>query len=101
MLEDILEVGSECVFVSPLHTRRNGAHSCTEIDRASNLSQSIQTQKILKPLDDLASLRSPDERVPFYFRVSCADVYMLGVVIFWIWSEGGIWRCSDPRQDEK
>eukprot|EP01054_Gregarina_sp_Poly1_P010420 Gregarina_sp_Poly_1__10419@NODE_750_length_6465_cov_191_781651_g557_i0_p1_GENE_NODE_750_length_6465_cov_191_781651_g557_i0NODE_750_length_6465_cov_191_781651_g557_i0_p1_ORF_typecomplete_len629_score82_16Pkinase/PF00069_25/5_4e18Kinaselike/PF14531_6/2_2e11Pkinase_Tyr/PF07714_17/1e10Kdo/PF06293_14/8_1e10WaaY/PF06176_11/6_7e06RIO1/PF01163_22/7_2e05APH/PF01636_23/9e02APH/PF01636_23/0_0014FTA2/PF13095_6/0_07FTA2/PF13095_6/9_3e03_NODE_750_length_6465_cov_191_781651_g557_i036245510 len=61
----------------------------------------LETQKIVRPLEDLASLRQPEERVPFYFRVSSADVYMLGVVIFWIWSEGGIWRCSDPRQDEK
>ncbi|PFH32148.1 hypothetical protein BESB_020890 [Besnoitia besnoiti] len=34
-----------------------------------------------------------------FFDVRKADVYMLGALMFWIWAEGSIWTCSDPRQD--
>eukprot|EP00922_Rhytidocystis_sp_ex-Travisia-forbesii_P048174 GHVS01071774.1.p1 GENE.GHVS01071774.1~~GHVS01071774.1.p1 ORF type:complete len:162 (-),score=18.59 GHVS01071774.1:243-728(-) len=26
---------------------------------------------------------------------------MLGVLLFWIWADGGIWKCSDLTQDER
>ncbi|EZG43278.1 putative serine/threonine protein kinase [Gregarina niphandrodes] len=61
----------------------------------------LETQRILRPLEDLKSLRSSAERVSYYFKASCADVYMAGVVLFWIWSDGGIWKCSDAKQDDK
>ncbi|PHJ23645.1 fikk kinase [Cystoisospora suis] len=34
-----------------------------------------------------------------FFDVRKADVYMLGVLLFWIWAEGAVWTCSDPKQD--
>ena len=61
----------------------------------------LENAKILRPLSDLVSLRNAESRAPYYFRVAPADIFMLGVVTFWIWSEGGAWRCSDPKQDEK
>eukprot|EP01053_Blabericola_migrator_P001321 Blabericola_migrator_1__1320@NODE_1343_length_4758_cov_149_423151_g901_i0_p1_GENE_NODE_1343_length_4758_cov_149_423151_g901_i0NODE_1343_length_4758_cov_149_423151_g901_i0_p1_ORF_typecomplete_len616_score55_81Pkinase/PF00069_25/4_5e19Kinaselike/PF14531_6/2_7e11Pkinase_Tyr/PF07714_17/2_6e11Kdo/PF06293_14/9_8e10WaaY/PF06176_11/6_8e06RIO1/PF01163_22/2_4e05APH/PF01636_23/2_7e03APH/PF01636_23/0_0014FTA2/PF13095_6/0_041FTA2/PF13095_6/9_5e03_NODE_1343_length_4758_cov_149_423151_g901_i013043151 len=89
---------SLCPFESCEPTVGKGAYMPPECWK---IYWKLETQKIVRPLEDLASLRQAEERVPFYFRVSSADIYMLGVVIFWIWSEGGIWRCSDPRQDEK
>lgn len=53
------------------------------------------------PLDELWALSDPAERKPFYFSVASADAYMAGVLLFWLWSEGGIWKCSDPQQDNK
>lgn len=44
-------------------------------------------------------IRMWGNRLPYYFSVELADVYMCGVLMFWIWSEGGVWRCSDGAQD--
>ncbi|KAH8741311.1 Ser/Thr protein kinase [Cryptosporidium ryanae] len=41
------------------------------------------------------------DRSQFYFNVRMADVYMLGIIMFWIWSDGGIWKYSDVRQDHR
>ncbi|KAK6590316.1 Ser Thr kinase [Cryptosporidium xiaoi] len=41
------------------------------------------------------------DRSQFYFNVRMADVYMLGIIMFWIWSDGGIWKYSDTRQDHR
>ncbi|KAF7458862.1 Serine/threonine protein kinase [Cryptosporidium felis] len=41
------------------------------------------------------------DRSIFYFNVRIADIYMLGIIMFWIWSDGGIWKYSDTRQDHR
>eukprot|EP00917_Polyrhabdina_sp_WS-2016_P014251 GHVP01031236.1.p1 GENE.GHVP01031236.1~~GHVP01031236.1.p1 ORF type:complete len:1097 (+),score=151.32 GHVP01031236.1:1047-4337(+) len=61
----------------------------------------LEDSKIQCPLEELWAVTKPEERRPFYFKVREADVYMTGVLLFWVWSDGGIWKCSDPRQDEK
>jgi len=61
----------------------------------------LEDTKVKYPLEDLWSLHRPEDRSAYYFRVAEADVYMAGVLMFWIWAEGGIWKCSDPKQDEK
>lgn len=87
-----------CPFESCEPTVGKGAYMPPECWK---IYYKLENARLLKPLDDLTPLRTPEERVPFYFRVSSADIYMLGVVAFWIWSEGGIWKYSDSRQDEK
>eukprot|EP01071_Lankesteria_metandrocarpae_P002219 Lankesteria_metandrocarpae@DN2170_c1_g1_i1.p1 len=61
----------------------------------------LEETKVQFPLEELWGLQNSEDRAAYYFRVSEADVYMIGVLMFWIWSEGGIWKCSDPRQDDK
>ncbi|KAJ1608678.1 Ser/Thr protein kinase [Cryptosporidium canis] len=41
------------------------------------------------------------DRSMFYFSARIADIYMLGIIMFWIWSDGGIWKYSDTRQDHR
>ncbi|PPS96699.1 Serine/threonine protein kinase [Cryptosporidium hominis] len=41
------------------------------------------------------------DRSMFYFNTRIADIYMLGIIMFWIWSDGGIWKYSDTRQDHR
>ncbi|OII75481.1 protein kinase [Cryptosporidium ubiquitum] len=41
------------------------------------------------------------DRSMFYFNARIADIYMLGIIMFWIWSDGGIWKYSDTRQDHR
>lgn len=41
------------------------------------------------------------DRSMFYFSARIADIYMLGIIMFWIWSDGGIWKYSDARQDHR
>ncbi|OII78295.1 hypothetical protein cand_033530 [Cryptosporidium andersoni] len=47
------------------------------------------------------SFISITDRQSYYFKVRIADVYMLGILMFWIWSDGGIWKYSDIRQDHR
>lgn len=61
----------------------------------------LEDTRVQYPLDELWSLTKPSDRAAYYFRVDAADVYMAGVLLFWLWSEGGIWKCSDVKQDEK
>ncbi|CRG98474.1 Serine/Threonine protein kinase, FIKK family, putative [Plasmodium relictum] len=58
------------------------------------------TMKIKNPLKDLNSITDQEKRKQFYFDVSSADNFMLGVFFFWIWTNGNLWKCSDPLQDE-
>eukprot|EP00923_Selenidium_pygospionis_P033574 GHVN01058911.1.p1 GENE.GHVN01058911.1~~GHVN01058911.1.p1 ORF type:complete len:1656 (+),score=434.51 GHVN01058911.1:593-5560(+) len=53
------------------------------------------------PLEELTRLTQPDDRRAHYFGVAPADVYMAGVLLFWIWADGGVWKCSDEQQDDK
>eukprot|EP00923_Selenidium_pygospionis_P055794 GHVN01097139.1.p1 GENE.GHVN01097139.1~~GHVN01097139.1.p1 ORF type:complete len:733 (+),score=104.77 GHVN01097139.1:705-2903(+) len=61
----------------------------------------LEDTRVQYPLAELWRLTRAEDRVMYYFAVSPADVYMAGVLMFWIWAEGGVWRCSDPRQDDK
>ncbi|EDL43784.1 serine/threonine protein kinase, putative [Plasmodium vivax] len=58
------------------------------------------TMKIKNPLKDLKNITDQEKRKQFYFDVSSADKFMLGVFFFWIWTNGNLWKCSDPLQDE-
>ncbi|SOV22144.1 serine/threonine protein kinase, FIKK family [Plasmodium sp. DRC-Itaito] len=58
------------------------------------------TMKIKNPLKDLKHMTDQEKRKQFYFDVSSADKFMLGVFFFWIWTNGNLWKCSDPLQDE-
>ncbi|ETB62281.1 hypothetical protein YYC_00888 [Plasmodium yoelii 17X] len=58
------------------------------------------TMKIKNPLRDLKSITDQEKRKQFYFDVANADKFMLGVFFFWIWTNGNLWKCSDPLQDE-
>ncbi|SBT74777.1 Serine/Threonine protein kinase, FIKK family, putative [Plasmodium malariae] len=58
------------------------------------------TMKIKNPLKDLKAITDQEKRKQFYFDVSSADKFMLGVFFFWIWTNGNLWKCSDPLQDE-
>ncbi|VTZ69728.1 serine/threonine protein kinase, FIKK family [Plasmodium chabaudi chabaudi] len=58
------------------------------------------TMKIKNPLKDLKSITDQEKRKQFYFDVANADKFMLGVFFFWIWTNGNLWKCSDPLQDE-
>lgn len=58
------------------------------------------TMKIRNPLKDLKSVVDQEKRKQFYFDVAGADKFMLGVFFFWIWTNGNVWKCSDPLQDE-
>ncbi|CAA9986213.1 serine/threonine protein kinase, FIKK family [Plasmodium knowlesi strain H] len=58
------------------------------------------TMKIKNPLRDLKNITDQEKRKQFYFDVSSADKFMLGVFFFWIWTNGNLWKCSDPLQDE-
>ncbi|KEG03566.1 serine/threonine protein kinase, FIKK family [Plasmodium vinckei vinckei] len=58
------------------------------------------TMKIKNPLKDLKSITEQEKRKQFYFDVANADKFMLGVFFFWIWTNGNLWKCSDPLQDE-
>jgi len=42
-----------------------------------------------------------DRKRQFYFDVGKADMFMVGVLLFWIWSEGFVWKYSDPVKDEQ
>ncbi|SBT31004.1 serine/threonine protein kinase, FIKK family [Plasmodium ovale wallikeri] len=58
------------------------------------------TMKIKNPLKELQSITDQEKRKQFYFDVSSADKFMLGVFFFWIWTNGNLWKFSDPVQDE-
>lgn len=36
-----------------------------------------------------------------FFNVRRADVYMLGVLLFYVWADGAVWGVSDVEQDEQ
>lgn len=36
-----------------------------------------------------------------YFDVRKADIFMLGVLLFFIWADGAVWAVSDPKQDQQ
>ncbi|KAL8438854.1 hypothetical protein Efla_000772 [Eimeria flavescens] len=36
-----------------------------------------------------------------FFDVRKADIYMLGVLLFYSWADGAVWAISDPQQDEQ
>ena len=36
-----------------------------------------------------------------FFDVRKADIYMLGVLLFYSWADGAVWTASDPQQDEQ
>ncbi|CBZ51067.1 putative FIK kinase (incomplete catalytic triad), partial [Neospora caninum Liverpool] len=54
---------------------------------------------LLGPLREPIDLSVGVDAAELFFDVRKADIYMLGVLMFWIWAEGAIWTCSDPRQD--
>ncbi|KAF8819671.1 putative FIKK kinase [Cardiosporidium cionae] len=59
----------------------------------------LEDLRIHNPLEDLRHMTSLEKRKAFYFRVEDADVFMLGILMFWIWSGGCIWKYSDPQTD--
>eukprot|EP00922_Rhytidocystis_sp_ex-Travisia-forbesii_P048177 GHVS01071777.1.p1 GENE.GHVS01071777.1~~GHVS01071777.1.p1 ORF type:complete len:862 (-),score=154.19 GHVS01071777.1:489-2807(-) len=61
----------------------------------------LEDTKVQYPLSELRATCTLEERKGYYFRVREADTYMLGVLLFWIWADGGIWKCSDLTQDER
>eukprot|EP00922_Rhytidocystis_sp_ex-Travisia-forbesii_P048175 GHVS01071775.1.p1 GENE.GHVS01071775.1~~GHVS01071775.1.p1 ORF type:complete len:710 (-),score=115.19 GHVS01071775.1:372-2255(-) len=61
----------------------------------------LEDTKVQYPLSELRSTCTLEERKGYYFRVREADTYMLGVLLFWLWADGGIWKCSDVTQDER
>lgn len=61
----------------------------------------LEDTKVQYPLEELYNFKNPDQRVTYYFAVSPADVYMAGVLLFWIWADGGVWKSSDIKQDER
>lgn len=36
-----------------------------------------------------------------FFDVRKADIYMLGVLLFYSWADGAVWATSDAQQDEQ
>eukprot|EP00918_Siedleckia_nematoides_P026883 GHVU01057992.1.p2 GENE.GHVU01057992.1~~GHVU01057992.1.p2 ORF type:complete len:407 (-),score=39.09 GHVU01057992.1:1056-2276(-) len=61
----------------------------------------LENTQVQYPLTELSRLERYKDREAFYFKVTEADVYMAGVLMFWIWADGGVWKCSDNSQDEK
>ncbi|KEP60225.1 UNVERIFIED_CONTAM: FIKK kinase, putative [Hammondia hammondi] len=57
------------------------------------------TAQLFGAVNDPIDVSAGVDAAELFFDVRKADVYMLGVLLFWIWAEGAIWTCSDPRQD--
>ncbi|EWC86388.1 hypothetical protein PFNF54_04813 [Plasmodium falciparum NF54] len=55
---------------------------------------------IKNPIEYLKNISNQEERKKYYYDVSCADKYMLGIFFIWMWNNGFIWKCSDPIQDK-
>ncbi|KYO00008.1 serine/threonine protein kinase, FIKK family [Plasmodium gaboni] len=51
------------------------------------------------PFEYLEDITDEQEREKYYFDVSCADKYMLGIVFIVIWGNGFLWYVSDPILD--
>ncbi|KFH08887.1 putative FIKK kinase [Toxoplasma gondii VAND] len=60
---------------------------------------SQSTAQLFGAVHDPIDVSAGVDAAELFFDVRKADVYMLGVLLFWIWAEGAIWTCSDPRQD--
>ncbi|SOV76036.1 serine/threonine protein kinase, FIKK family [Plasmodium sp. gorilla clade G3] len=52
------------------------------------------------PLKYLNCIRDTEERRKYYFDVTNADKYMLGILFIWIWNDNYLWNCSDPLTDK-
>ncbi|SOV13896.1 serine/threonine protein kinase, FIKK family [Plasmodium sp. gorilla clade G2] len=57
-------------------------------------------RSIHDPLKYLNSIWDTDERRKYYFDVTDADKYMLGILFIWIWNDDYLWNCSDPLTDK-
>ncbi|KOB63846.1 hypothetical protein PFHG_05010 [Plasmodium falciparum HB3] len=51
------------------------------------------------PFEYLQEITDEEERKKYYFDVSCADKYMLGIVFIAIWNNSYLWYISDPIID--
>ncbi|SOV76045.1 serine/threonine protein kinase, FIKK family [Plasmodium sp. gorilla clade G3] len=51
------------------------------------------------PFEYLEEITDEEEREKYYFDVSCADKYMLGIVFIAIWNNSYLWYVSDPILD--
>ncbi|SOV78753.1 serine/threonine protein kinase, FIKK family, putative [Plasmodium reichenowi] len=51
------------------------------------------------PFEYLEEITDEEERKKYYFDVSCADKYMLGIVFIAIWNNSYLWYISDPIID--
>ncbi|SOV78749.1 serine/threonine protein kinase, FIKK family [Plasmodium reichenowi] len=51
------------------------------------------------PLNYIHRIRDTNERRKYYFDVTNADKYMLGILFIWIWNDYYLWKCSDPLRD--
>ncbi|CDO64595.1 serine/threonine protein kinase, FIKK family [Plasmodium reichenowi] len=63
------------------------------------ISRKYIKMKICEPLEQLAPITNLEERAPFYFDVTSADKFMLGVLFIWIWNNDYLWKRSDIEQD--
>ncbi|KYO02513.1 serine/threonine protein kinase, FIKK family, partial [Plasmodium reichenowi] len=64
-----------------------------------NLLRKYKKMKIKDPMRNLNFITDQDKRKDFYYDVSNADKYMLGVFFIWVWNNGYLWSRSDPEQD--
>ncbi|EWC76947.1 serine/threonine protein kinase [Plasmodium falciparum UGT5.1] len=60
----------------------------------------FRERSIREPLKYLHSIRDTEERRKYYFDVTSADKYMLGILFIWIWNDHHLWECSDPLTDK-
>ncbi|ETW63252.1 serine/threonine protein kinase [Plasmodium falciparum CAMP/Malaysia] len=66
-----------------------------------NIVRIHEKLKINDPYDYLKSITNQEERKSFYFNVSNADKFMLGIFFIWVWNNNYIWEKADSFNDRK
>ncbi|SOV11460.1 serine/threonine protein kinase, FIKK family, putative [Plasmodium gaboni] len=64
-----------------------------------NIVRIHENLKINDPYEYLKSITDQEERKRFYYNVTNADKYMLGVFFIWIWNNSYIWESADSFND--
>ncbi|SOV20067.1 serine/threonine protein kinase, FIKK family, putative [Plasmodium sp. gorilla clade G2] len=64
-----------------------------------NIVRIHESLKINDPYEYLKSITNQEERKRFYYNVTNADKFMLGVFFIWIWNNSYIWESADSFND--
>ncbi|KYN97825.1 serine/threonine protein kinase, FIKK family [Plasmodium gaboni] len=66
--------------------------------RCWRIIKMLRKKKVIDPFEHVKSITIQRFRKKYYFNVSQADYFMLGVLFIWIWNCGHIWKTTFPSE---
>ncbi|SCQ12773.1 serine/threonine protein kinase, FIKK family [Plasmodium sp.] len=97
MLRHVKEMNHICLFESCVPKIGKLSYSPPE---CIELRKIFEKMDIKDPLSDLNYIKDIEERGKYYFDVTSADIYMLGVLFLRIWNNKPLWLIANIEEDE-